>query len=98
MRQEKELDPTTYYYLVEDLQTDYEYDFWVKASTIAGQGESSRIATEIPMSRGKIFFKNMHEDGWNFKFLVIKIYIIVFFYSNSLNNYFKKSFHNYESL
>ena len=54
VRQEKELDPTTYYYLVEDLQTDYEYDFWVKASTIAGQGESSRIATEIPMSRGNI--------------------------------------------
>ncbi|XP_041470660.1 Down syndrome cell adhesion molecule homolog isoform X2 [Lytechinus variegatus] len=51
VRQEKELDPTTFYYLVEDLQTDYEYDFWVKASTIAGQGESSRIATEIPMSR-----------------------------------------------
>ncbi|XP_072165764.1 cell adhesion molecule DSCAM-like [Diadema setosum] len=49
--EEKELEPNTYYYLVEDLSTDYEYDFWVEASTMVGQGEPSRIATEIPMSR-----------------------------------------------
>ncbi|XP_071806322.1 cell adhesion molecule DSCAM-like isoform X2 [Asterias amurensis] len=48
---EVELDPHVNHYMVSDLQTNHEYDFWVRGNTIIGKGESSRVATEIPMTR-----------------------------------------------
>ncbi|XP_033114431.1 Down syndrome cell adhesion molecule homolog [Anneissia japonica] len=38
-------------YLIENLLTDVEYDFYVRAATIVGPGEASNIATEIPPTR-----------------------------------------------
>ena len=51
---EVELDPHVSHYMVSDLQTNHEYDFWVRGDTIIGKGESSRVATEIPMTRGTV--------------------------------------------
>ncbi|XP_038065482.1 Down syndrome cell adhesion molecule homolog isoform X2 [Patiria miniata] len=48
---ELELDPDVHHYMVNDLETNHEYDFWVRGKTVIGKGESSRVATEIPMTR-----------------------------------------------
>ncbi|XP_077985299.1 cell adhesion molecule DSCAM-like [Glandiceps talaboti] len=43
--------PTILYHTITNLQTNYEYDFWVTASTIVGEGAPSRIATDILLDR-----------------------------------------------
>ncbi|XP_006825869.1 cell adhesion molecule DSCAM-like [Saccoglossus kowalevskii] len=43
--------PVTLYHTITNLQTNYEYDFWVTASTIVGEGIPSRIVTEILLQR-----------------------------------------------
>ncbi len=44
--------PDATYHLLEDLRTDYEYSFWVRAATVIGKGDKSRTVTETPSSRG----------------------------------------------
>lgn len=50
---ELQIAPDTTHHLLEQLYTNIEYEFWVRAATVIGKGEASRIATEIPMSRGR---------------------------------------------
>ncbi len=46
--------------IIEDLEPDRPYQFWVTAVTSAGEGMTSMVVTETPSSRGiftKIFKK-----------------------------------------
>ncbi|XP_070549947.1 cell adhesion molecule DSCAM-like [Ptychodera flava] len=43
--------PAILYHTITNLQTNFEYDFWVMASTNRGRGQPSRIVTEILLER-----------------------------------------------
>lgn len=38
---------------VKGIQSHIEYQFWVTASTKIGEGQSSKVVSQIPTSRGK---------------------------------------------